>query len=361
VAKRLPLSVDLELTARCNNACRHCYVNRAAGDAAARAREMDYPFLMDLADQAVSLGTLWCLLTGGEPLLREDFAEIYIGLRKKGLLVSVFTNAILVGEKEVELFKAHPPRLVEVSVYGATETTYERVTRTPGSYRAFRKGLDRLLDAGIKVRFKTMAVRSNVAELPEIADFCRQRTSDVYRFDPVLHLRVDGDRVRNEEIRAERLAPAEIVALERSDPERFGALMRNCDSLILPDRAAVGCRHLFYCTAGRAAFGVTWNGRFSLCLSLRGEEALYDLRRGSLRAAWEDFAPRLLDLKSERPEFLARCGGCPIVNLCLWCPAHAYLETGALDEPVEYFCEVAHARSRALQDVLGAGAKEGAS
>jgi radical SAM protein with 4Fe4S-binding SPASM domain len=360
-AKRIPLSVDLELTARCNNNCRHCYVNLPAGDVAAKAGEMDAGFILDVADQAVSLGTLWCLLTGGEPLLREDFPEIYLGLRKKGLLVSVFTNAALVGEGQAELFKTYPPRHVEVSVYGATEATYERVTRTPGSYRAFRKGLDRLLAAGLAVRFKTMALRSNAAELSAIAEFCRPRTRQIFRFDPLLHLRVDGDRARNEEIKAERLSPMDIVVLERSDPDRFEAMERNCDSLILPGRAAVGCRHLFYCGAGRSSFGVTWDGLFSLCLSLRRPDKLFDLRRGSLRAAWEEFAPRLLDLKSDRPEFLARCGGCPIVNLCLWCPAHAYLETGELDAPVEYFCEVAHARSRALQDVLGAKDKEGAS
>lgn len=356
---RLPLSFDLELTARCNNDCGHCYINLPAGDHAVKAQEMDFKFIMDVADQAVSLGTLWCLLTGGEPLLREDFAEIYLGLRKKGLLVSVFTNATLIGEKEVELFKAYPPRNIEVSIYGATAETYERVTRTPGSFGAFREGLDRLRRAGIKARFKTMAIRSNLSEIPEIAAFCSARTDAHFRFDPLVHLRIDGNRLRNEEIRAERLTPGEIVALERFDPERFGAMERNCDSLILPGRGDAGCRHLFYCGAGRSTFGITWDGRFSLCLSLRQADALLDLRQASLRKAWDEFAPRLLDSTSTSPEFLARCGSCPIVNLCLWCPAHAHLETGALDEPVEYFCRVAHARFHSLRESLASGGRSG--
>ena len=351
---RLPLSFDLELTARCNNNCRHCYINLPAGDSAAKAREMEFGFIMDIADQAISMGALWCLLTGGEPLLRRDFAEIYLGLRKKGLLVSVFTNAALVGEEEAELFRAYPPRHMEVSVYGVTKESFERVTRTPGSFAAFRKGLDRLLKAGIKVRFKTMAVRSNLLELPAIADYCRARTSQVFRFDPLIHLRVDGDRARNEDIKGERLTAQEIVALERSDPERFGALERNCDSLILPGRGASGCRHLLYCGAGQASFAVTWDGRFSLCLSLRHPDCLYDLRQGSLslRQAWKDFSPHVLALQSGKADFLQKCGGCSIINLCLWCPAHAHLETGELDMPVDYFCEVAQGRFRALQEAL---------
>ena len=350
--KRIPLAFEMELTARCNNNCRHCYINLPAGDREAKAREMDFGFIMDLADQAVSLGALWCLLTGGEPLLREDFAEIYLGLRKKGLLVSVFTNAALIGEKETELFRSHPPRAIEVSVYGVTSKTEERVTRTPRSNQAFRKGLDRLLKAGIKVRFKTMALRSNLSELAEIAAFCRARSADFFRFDPMIHLRIDQNQVRNEEIKNERLAPDEIIALERSDPERLGALERACDSHFLSERAARDCRHLIYCGAGQSSFLVGWDGRFALCPSLRHPDCLYDLKQGSLRQAWEQFAPRVLSMESNNSDYLEKCGVCPIVNLCLWCPAHAHLETGELDKPVDYFCEVAHARSLALQGTI---------
>jgi radical SAM protein with 4Fe4S-binding SPASM domain len=59
--------------------------------------------------------------------------------------------------------------------------------------------------------------------------------------------------------------------------------------------------------------------------------------------------PKVRDLRSRRQQYLDRCRACPIINLCLWCPAHAHLETGELDLPVEYFCEVAHARAAALE------------
>ena len=227
-ARRAPLSFDLEVTARCNNDCTHCYIALPAGDREARAAELASAEILSLAEEAVGMGAVWCLLTGGEPLLRDDFEEIFLGLKRLGLLVSVFTNACLVTPAHVELFRRYPPRDIEVSVYGATRETYERVTRRPGSYDAFVRGLDLLLQSGVPVRLKAMALRSTVHELAEISAFCRARTKDYYRFDPLLHLRFDGDEARNAEIRAERLSPEEVVAVERADEERFGALERGC-------------------------------------------------------------------------------------------------------------------------------------
>ena len=77
-AKRAPISFDLEVTARCNNDCRHCYINLPAGDRAAQAAELTAAEILDIAGQAAAMGAVWCLLTGGEPLLRDDFAEMYL-------------------------------------------------------------------------------------------------------------------------------------------------------------------------------------------------------------------------------------------------------------------------------------------
>jgi len=346
--RRAPIAFDLEVTARCNNDCRHCYINLPAGDKEARARELSLAEIERIAGEAVSLGAMWCLLTGGEPLLREDFFELYLALKRLGLLTSVFTNACLVTPEHVELFRKYPPRDIEVTVYGATEATYERVTRRPGSYQAFVRGLDRLLSSGVKVRLKAMALRSNVHELEEIARFCRARTKDYYRLDPLLHLRFDGDQTRNAEIRAERLGPEEIVAIERADEERFGALQKGCDDLVLPELAHDGCNHLFHCGTGIGSFAVSYDGQFRLCLSLWHPDTVHDLRRGTLKGAWDQHIPKVRDLRSSRKEFLEKCRVCPIINLCLWCPAHSYLETGEMDTVVDYFCQVAHARAKAL-------------
>ena len=344
-------TVDYELTARCNNECRHCYINLPAGDKKAKSRELSLGEIADITEQALSLGAVWCLLTGGEPLLREDFADIYLHLKKKGLLVSVFTNAALVSDEHIRLFQRYPPKNVEVSVYGVTRDTYEKVSRKPGSFEAFSRGLALLLENGIRVRLKAMALRSNAHELGAIAAFCRARTKDYFRFDPFLHMRYDGDGRRNAEIAAERLSPEEIVALERSDPERFQALEEHGCDLILEEEHEPGCAHLIKCGAGKDSLVIGAEGGVRLCYSLCHPDCVYDLRKGSLAEAFFNFVPEVRDLRSDREEFKTKCSGCPLVNLCLWCPAHAHLETGRLDGHVDYFCRVAHARETMIAGI----------
>lgn len=342
------ISFEIELTNRCNNDCRHCYINLPANDLFAKKKELAADKLKQIVDEAVSLGALWCLITGGEPLLRDDFSEIYLYLKKKGLLVSVFTNATLVTTEHIDLFKTYPPRDMEVTVYGVTPETYERVTRTPGSFAAFTRGLDHLVDSGINLRLKAMALRSNFHELAKIAAFCRSRVNATFRFDPFLHLRFDGNPDRNSEIISERLTPEEIVVLERSDPQRLNALKKECGNLIVPAFSQTADDRLFHCGAGNASFTLSSEGLFRLCSSLWNHECVFDLNKGSLAVAWHEFAPVIKNVESRKENFRANCRICPIINLCMWCPAHADLENGKMDQSVDYFCRVAHARAYAL-------------
>lgn len=342
-AGRVPLSFELELTARCNCDCRHCYLCLPAADRAAQDRELTSAEIAALAEQAADLGALWVLLTGGEPLLRPDFAEIYLGLKRRGLLVTVFTNACLVDKGIAALFGKYPPRDIELTVYGADRRTYEAVTRTPGSFEQFKRGLRLLEQAGVKPRLKAMALRTNYGSMERIAAFCRRHTRDRFRFDPQLHLRYDRDEARNKLIREERLSAGEVVALERADAEHFQAMQRQCDTLV-----ATGSRkNLFFCRAGLDSFTIGWDGRFKLCGSLTAPQCTCDLRDVPLRQAWAKFAPAVRKIKASA-EHPGKCASCTLVNLCLWCPAHAWLETGHLDRPVEGFCRTATARRTLL-------------
>ncbi|MGE5308476.1 MAG: radical SAM protein [Deltaproteobacteria bacterium] len=353
-------SFELELTARCNNNCRHCYICLPPDDWKARRRELTPGQIERIAAQAASLGALWCLITGGEPLLREDFADIYLRLKRAGLLVSVFTNASLVTREHVELFRKYPPRDIEVTVYGVTRATYERVSGVPGSFAAFMRGLSLLLDNGIRTRLKAVVTRSNVKELPAIARFCRERTVDYFRFDPLLHLRLDRDTARNRLIRQERLSPSEIAVVEAADGERSEHLRKKCDSLLRPGHAEKGCSHLFHCGTGNSGFTVGPDGILRLCSTLCHPDCVYDLKKGKLAEALGGFAASVRSMRSRRREFLAKCHNCQLVNLCHWCPATAYLETGKLDSRVDYFCRTARAREKILRKSRGrAGEKNG--
>lgn len=340
-------AIDLEITARCNNNCRHCYINLPQNDSDALNTELSVEQIDRIADDALSLGTLWVLITGGEPLIRKDFEDIYLRLKKKGFLVSVFTNATRLTEKHIRLFQEYPPRDLEVTVYGITEDVYEHVTQVKGSFKQFQRGLNLLWDNKIKTNLKATATQANKHELTDIIKFCREKGSSAFRFDPHLHLRFDGNKKRNAEIIAERLLPEEVAELERKNPEQMAVIQneRTCHHSDSTAENSHAVDRLFYCGVGFNDCSISYNGFFRLCPSLWHPDFLYDLKSGSLKDAWQIFSPEILSSPACQHLTNRRCVACGLKNLCMWCPAHAYLETGDLNADVAYFCKVAHARS----------------
>ncbi len=340
---RVLSNITYELTPRCNLDCKHCYINLPANDSRVRSNELSLEEITKIANDAIDLGTLWWLLSGGEPLLHPQFEEIMIMLKEKGFLVSVFTNAAIISNKHIDLFKEYPPRDIEVTVYGVTEETYEKISRKKGSYKAFRCGLQKLLDNGIRVRLKAMALRSNFHEFPEIIKFCKETTKDFFRADPMLHLRYDLDPERNEEIKSERLEKGDVLKLDAMDSTRSEALALNCPKPAEEPVIKVSDK-LFTCNVGKNSAVIGYDGKLRPCSSLIHPDFQYDLKKGRLKDGWENFIPKVREMRIERESLQGTCGSCNLFNLCLWCPAHAYLETGNLEADIPGFCQIAHAR-----------------
>ena len=88
ISERIPVGGGLELTYRCNLHCLHCYSlckNKYS-------REMSYVEICKIIDQLADAGTLYLFITGGEPLIRNDFPKIYKYIKKKGILVYRFNE-----------------------------------------------------------------------------------------------------------------------------------------------------------------------------------------------------------------------------------------------------------------------------
>lgn len=298
--KRLLLSMVLDLTARCNNNCSHCYINLPANDVAAKKQELDSHDISAIMDQAQSLGTLWVLLSGGEPLLRPDFYDIYQMLKKKGFFVSVFTNASLVTKGHIALFEKYPPHNIEVSVYAATPGVHQAVTRK-NTFAQTMAGIDMLVSAGLPVTLKSTIIKANAAELDDIAAFCRAKSDRPFRFDPFLQLRIDNDHEKNKEIISQRLTPDDIICMEKKDIERHQALAEKCTQKM----ASVNPDRLFRCQAGINSCAVGWDGTFRLCQSLVHPGTTLDLKKMTLYHAWNHFTPKVLETVSTDPAFIA--------------------------------------------------------
>ena len=139
--RRVPLGGTLELTHRCNNRCRHCFNNLRSDDAPALGRELSTREVARILDEAAVLGCVWVLLTGGEILLRPDFADIYDHARGLGLLVTLFTNGTLISPALADHLDRHRPFRWRSPFTAPAETSAAYVTANPGSYDACLRGI----------------------------------------------------------------------------------------------------------------------------------------------------------------------------------------------------------------------------
>jgi radical SAM protein with 4Fe4S-binding SPASM domain len=346
---RRPLDrIDLELTERCNNNCVHCCINLPADDRAAESRELSTAGWKSLLEQVASVGFLSVRFTGGEPLLREDFEEIYLAARRLGLKVILFTNATLITPRLVSLFSRVPPlEKIEVSVYGMHKKSYEAVSRVPGSFEAARRGIDLLLEHNVPFVVKGSLL---VPTLPEVEEFEAWAATIPWMDEPPkysmfmdLRSRRDSEE-RNRLIRKVRISPEAAINVLTRDRESYERGMGEfCMKFMYPTGD-----ELLSCGAGHGGGCIDAYGRLQMCLMLRHPDTVYDLKRGSLKDALENSFPRIKAVRASTPQFLERCALCFIKGLCEQCPAKSWAESGDLETPVEYFCEVAHCQAADL-------------
>lgn len=341
-------ALDMELTERCNLNCIHCYINQPAGSDAIQKKELSTQAIQSVLRQAAALGCLSVRFTGGEPLLREDFSDIYLFSRRMGLKVRLSTNATLITPKLADMFSCIPPlEKIEITLYGAKKESYEAVTRTPGSFRNALNGIHMLRSRCIPLEFHMVILPPNRPELMEVEALVRSvsETEQPPGLTVELNLRARRDsEAKNRSIRQLRLAPEESIQLLTRRREDYLKEMRMfCAGFMAP----AGTR-LFPCGAGRGGACVDSYGHVQACMLLRHPHTVYPLSGGSLKDAMTRFFPDMRKRTASHPEYLRRCACCFLKGLCQQCPARSWMEHGTLDTPVAYCCMLAHAQAEDL-------------
>jgi radical SAM protein with 4Fe4S-binding SPASM domain len=345
--KPLLSQLDMELTERCNNNCLHCCINLPADDPVAKKRELSAAAIKDILKEAASLGCLTVRFTGGEPLLREDFEELYLHARKTGLKVILFTNATLVTPALADLLSRIPPlEEIEISVYGMHKSSYEAVTRTPGSFEASWRGIHLLLEKKVPFVVKGAFLPQNREDVEEFEAWAATVPwmDDFPSYSVFFDLHCRRNEMRNQTIRNLRLAPEEGVEfLARRKEKYLKEVGTFCSKFIGPPGDS-----LFACGAGLGGACVDAYGVVQPCMDLRHPQAIYDLKKGSLKEALTQFFPQVREIKAENPDYLARCAQCFLKGLCEQCPARSWAEHRTLDTPVDYYCDIAHTEARVI-------------
>ena len=339
LTQRVPVSGTVEVTRRCPLNCAHCYNNLPIGDQETRSKELTYEEHCRILDEITETGCLWLLYTGGEIFARKDFLDIYTYAKKKGLLITLFTNGVFVTPEIADYVAEWRPFSIEITLYGRTQETYEQITGVPGSYEKCVRGIHLLIERGLPLKLKTMAITINKKEIWRMKDYIEKDLGLEFRFDPIINSRIDCSQNPLDV----RLSPKEIVELDLQDPKRIEEWGKFCDKFNGPVHSPEELNELYHCGGGINSFAIDPYGKLKVC-ALSCDDA-YDLRRGSFRVGWEIF---LLKVRKKKITRQTKCVLCEIKAMCGMCPANAELENKDPEQPVDFLCQVAHLRAKAL-------------
>lgn len=335
--RRVPVEVSIEVTHRCPLECQHCYNNLPMNDANARRNELSLDEHIRLLDELVDLGCLWLLYTGGEIFARKDFLDIYTEAKKRGFLITLFTNGTMITPRIADHLAEYRPFNIEITLYGATRETYEALTGIPGSFGRCRKGIRLLMERGLPLKLKTVPTSINYHEVYEMKRFAEQELGVEFKFDPLVNPRTDC----SQSPLAVRLSPEQAVALEFRDPVRKAEYARLAQAELAADLPA--SRKKYTCGGGHNGCAIDPSGRMTICVLSHREG--YDLRSGSFEQGWNG---RLKEIRSTENSRETICTNCRIRSLCSMCAANGELEAGDAESPVDFLCQVAHLRAFAL-------------
>ena len=317
---RIPVSATLELTGRCNLRCQHCYLGNQDEQHARHAEERSTAAVKASLQEWVDAGCLYLLITGGDPMMRDDFAEIYRFACELGLLVTVFCDGILVDQAIIDLFREFPPRKVEISIYGAIAETYELVTRVPRSHAEAWEGIDLLCRNGIRVGLKTVLLTLNEHELDAMEAQAKERGLP-FRYDAAVFPCLP---VNSNEPLDLRVSPEKVVAHDLATPKRRQQWVDKMEQT----RKQPESDRLYSCGAGATGFYADPFGNFSPCLmavhhqTAQGDHTFSELWKNELGT-----------IQQKKKSTSNGCLTGELRGAGVHCPAMNFLETG--DEEVE--------------------------
>jgi len=339
VRTRTPVDVTIEVTRRCPLACSHCYNNLAMGDRSAQLAELSKEEYFRILDELAEAGCLWLLFTGGEIFARRDFLEIYKYAKQKGFFITLFTNGTLITPAIADTLVEWRPFAIEITLYGRTRETYERLTGLPGSYDRCLNGIRLLKERNLPLAVKTVAVSINQHEIWDMKQFVEEELGLSFKFDAMMTPRIDCSQSPLEI----RLDPSAIVELDLLDPRRLEEWNEFADDFIRPQQAAGHEDDVYHCGGGVNAFAIDPLGKMSICVL--SHQDVYDLRSGTVGAGWSQF---LAKVRGKQITRVTKCTTCQLKSVCGMCPANAELENGDPESPVEFLCHVAHLRAYTL-------------
>lgn len=334
----IPVSGTFELTPRCNFDCKMCYIHSSDCNSFAD-REISAEKWIELGRRVKDNGVLFLLLTGGEPLLRNDFPYIYKSLNEMGFILSVNTNGSLITDEIFELFKAYPPHRISISLYGASNETYLSLCGNE-KFDTVLSNIKRLKEAGIQVKVNCSLTPYNCNDADKIYSITNELGANIkfatYMYPPLRNSAENTGKNTGRftpyegayhKVKCDLMKNGKDKFIERADLLKKGILLSE-NECIEPSEEGEALR----CRAGVTTFWVDWRGYMSPCGMIPDEE--FNVFEKDFSECWK--ATREKAGKIRMP---AECTGCKYKSICGVCAAACLCETGEYGKKPEYICQ----------------------
>lgn len=326
LALNVPLSVQLDLTYRCNERCVHCYLDHEDHG------EMNTAEIKHLLEEMADAGVFILTLSGGEIFLRKDFFEILEYARQLMFCVKLKTNAVLIREREAQRLRDLHVESIQISIYSHRPETHDAITLIPGSLKRSLDAIRFLKSQGLKVVIANVLMTQNAQDYPGVHALAAELGVEC-TLDPTITPMMDGDR----SILGLGVDHAALRQVMR-DPLLVGNVDEFC--AVAPPAGDDELESL-PCSAGHTACYVSPYGDMYPCVQ-------FPLPTGNVRTKrfvdiWRH-SDQMNDVRSIRLKDLTTCTQCTHVAKCTRCPGLAFME-GNMRGPSSQDCEKSFART----------------
>lgn len=325
--------VAWELTRKCNLNCVHC---RAGSERGPYPGELDTAKCLEILDQVGSLGKPIVILTGGEPLMRDDVFELARYGTRAGLRMVMATNGTLLTPGIVQEMKESGIARASISIDGANEGQHDRFRQVPGAFNRAMEGINLLKEGGVEFQINTTVTRHNRDEIEDILGMAVRLGAAAHH----LFLLVPTGR-------AKEMVNQEIDALEYEKLLHWFYRMRDK----VPIHLKATCAPHYYrilrqeahargekvnmetygldavtrgCLGGTAFCFISHQGIVQPCGYL--ELDCGDVKKDPFDKIWRD--SKIFNQLRDFSSYKGKCGRCEYTRVCGGCRARAFESTG---------------------------------
>lgn len=284
-----PLDMTWELTDKCNFECPFCYIHNHSTNPNKEQFEYRFETIKPELDELINHGLFICYLSGGECLLHPDFEKIYLYLKTKGVLVAVLTNAALLSDDHVNIFRKYKPYKIEVSIYGV-DTTFSKKTQMANKVL---KNVLKLKNAGINVIAKMPRNNCTEREFEKVRAWCEKNDIEFFYSNELFNGYDDTDN-----------------SIYQSDIDERNDIRER----------KWGYKKVFDCPAGKHSFVLSYDGKVRPCFAFyekKTPEWSFSIEHGII-TAFNRMKNKVESISGKR---LKHCKGCERSNQCQECIA----------------------------------------